>query len=86
MSSLEELFASPADNVDAADSAAARLKEYSTLTDNADRQVNLDDEGTFYIGKKMLEIYQKYRNMIYDKIIRTSGWPTSTPCPWYKRY
>ena len=37
--SLEELFASPADNTGgAADSAAAaRLKEYSVLTDNADR-------------------------------------------------
>ena len=36
--SLEELFASPADNTGgAADSAAARLKEYSALTDNADR-------------------------------------------------
>ena len=36
--SLEELFASPADNTGgAADDAAARLKEYSALTDNADR-------------------------------------------------
>ena len=37
--SLEELFASPTDNTGgAADTAAAaRLKKYSALTDNADR-------------------------------------------------
>ena len=35
--SLQELFASLGDNADAPASMAARLKEYSALTDNADR-------------------------------------------------